>query len=221
MKKLKSTLPNMILSLGCITILSGFLLGLMYMVTKKPIDESAVRRQNEAVDNVLPPHDNNPLTEMTTVSIGTANFEIYPATAEGQLVGAAVKGETMSGFSGLIEIIVGFDADGSIRDYSVLQHSETPGLGAKMQTWFRDPTAARSVIGKSPLTSKFYPSKDGGDIDAITAATISSRAFLGIVRDACEAYRQYAASKGLNLTATENDAHTGASQHHNDNQLSK
>ena len=92
----------------------------------------------------------------------------------------------------------GFNADGSVRDYRVLKQAETPGLGSKMEMWFRDPAGARSVIGKNPETTPFYVTKDKeqhGAIDGITAATISSRAFLESMRDAYQAYKQFQEKK--------------------------
>ena len=219
MKKLASTLPNMLLSLGLITLLSGALLGLFYSITKEPIDEAARRQQTEAIAAVLPTYDNDPEQDMAEVSLPDATYAVYPALEEGRLVGAAVKGASMDGFGGEIVVICGFDADGKVRDYRVLSHAETPGLGSKMEMWFRDPAGARSVLGKSPAESDFRPSKDGGEIDGITAATISSRAFLSILREAYEAYVQLASSKyGVKLSKsewkkTDADASSGASHH--------
>jgi len=119
-------------------------------------------------------------------------LEFYPAKKGNELVGTAVKTFTTNGFSGYIWIMVGFTPDGSINNYSVLEHKETPGLGTKMADWFKptDPAKAKaSIINKNPGTTNFTVSKDGGDIDAITAATISSRAFLDAVQTA---YNEYA-----------------------------
>ena len=210
MSKLKSTLPNMVLSLGIITILSGLILGVMYSVTKEPIEESARRMQTEALAEVLPPFDNDPEAAMKRVEVDGKEYEIYPAEMDGHLVGAAVKGYSLDGFSGEIVVICGFDMDGNIVNYRVLKQAETPGLGAKMELWFRDPAAARSVIGRSPGQCRFIPSKDGGDIDGITAATISSRAFLSVIREAYEVYREYCDRSGLKSSYT--DSSTGASK---------
>ncbi|MDE5773295.1 MAG: RnfABCDGE type electron transport complex subunit G [Muribaculaceae bacterium] len=210
MKKLASTLPNMILSLGIITVLSGLLLGVMYTVTKAPIEQSEREMQTAALAEVLPPFDNDPEAEAQSVNVGGQVYEIYPARMDGHSVGVAVKGVTMDGFSGEVVIICGFDNKGTVVNYRVLKQAETPGLGAKMEMWFRDPSGTRSVIGKSPGIQNFSPVKDGGDVDAITAATISSRAFLSVLRGAYEAYRQYAQTQGMYIPAV-SDSHTGAS----------
>lgn len=215
MRKLKSTLPNMVLSLGIITILSGLILGVMYSVTREPIEESARRMQTEALAEVLPPFDNDPEAAMKRVEVAGKEFEIYPAEMDGHSVGAAVKGYSIDGFSGEIVLICGFDNDGNIVNYRVLKQAETPGLGAKMEMWFRDPTAARSVIGRSPGQCRFIPAKDGGDIDGITAATISSRAFLTTIREAYELYREYNGSQ--QLKSADADISTAASRRVHEN----
>ncbi len=88
--------------------------------------------------------------------------------------------------------MVGFAPDGSVKGYTVLAHSETPGLGAKMGAWFSDPSRpSRSIIGRTPDSgSPLAVSKDGGEVDAITGATITSRAFLQAINKAAEAYRK-------------------------------
>ncbi len=216
MKKLASTLPNMLLSLGTITVAAGALLGWVYTVTKEPIAQQAMQQQVEAISAVAPKFDNNPETDRWETEVNGVPVTVYPAMMGDRLVGAAVKAASFNGFAGEIIVMCGFDADGTVRDYQVLSQAETPGLGSKMQEWFRDPTGARSVIGKNPATTSFYVSKDtGGEIDAITAATISSRAFLEILRTAFESYRQYASTHGVNMTtASGSDANSGASSQH-------
>ena len=192
MKKLASTLPNMILSLVTITVAAGALLGWIYSITKEPIALQAAEQQKAAIAEVAPPFTNDPEQDKWEKTIDGNIFTVYPAINDGKLVGAAVKGKSMNGFAGEIVVMCGFDADGAVTNYRVLQQAETPGLGTKMEDWFRDPTAARSVIGKNPAETKFYVSKDaGGEIDGITAATISSRAFLETLRNAFEAFREY------------------------------
>lgn len=192
----------MILSLGIIGIVAGGLLGGMYAITKDPIADAEKRQLTLSIAQVAPHFDNSPEENKDTIAIDGKDFIIYPAFEGGKLKGAAVLGYTMEGFSGEVAVLCGFDAEGNVKDYRVIRHAETPGLGAKMEEWFHDPTGARSVIGKNPSVQSFYVTKDkdkNGEIDAITAATISSRAFLGVMRDAYEAYRDYAIAKGLTL----------------------
>lgn len=202
MNKLKSTLPNMILSLGLVTAIAGALLGVVYSATKDPIAKQDKERQVSAIKEVAPPFNNDPEADSWSTEIDGQTFKVYPAYESGKLVGAAVEGTSMNGFAGEIKVMCGFDADGTVRNYQVLSQGETPGLGTKMQMWFRDPAGARSVINKNPKTTAFYVTKDkgnGGEIDGITAATISSRAFLEIMRHAYEAYVDYAKNKGIEV----------------------
>lgn len=202
MKKLSSSLSNMLLALGLICMGSGALLGGMYAITKDPIAEAEKTQLTSSIAEVAPAFDNSPEQDIDTVSVVGKQFIIYPAFKDGKLQGAAVLGYSMEGFSGEVAVLCGFEADGTVKDYRVIRHAETPGLGAKMEEWFHDPTGARSVIGKNPSVQNFYVTKDkdkNGEIDGITAATISSRAFLGIMRQAYMAYREYAAKEGVEL----------------------
>lgn len=214
MKKLSSTLPNMIASLLGISMLSALLLGILYKVTKEPIEQQALQQQLDAIKRVAPEFDNNPEADSKNFTIDGNTFTVYPAMKNGKLVGAAVKGSSMNGFSGEIQIMAGFDSNGVVRDYQVLKHAETPGLGSKMEAWFRDPTGARSILDKSPVITSFYVTKDnGGEIDGITAATYSSRAFLEAVRNAYQAFVDYAAANGVSMNKSANsDASSGASK---------
>ncbi len=217
MKKLASTLPNMIMSLGLITVCSGAALGGMYMLTKNQIAAQETEQRLDAIRKVAPPFTNDPVADSDTVTVEGLPFVVYPAIDNGRFNGAAVEGVTMSGFSGEIVVMCGFDAEGDVVDYRVLRHAETPGLGSKMEEWFRDPAGARSVIGKNPAVTNFTVKKDGGDIDGITAATYSSRAFLEALRNAYEAYRGVAEANGVKLGdsgESGSDATSGASKQH-------
>ena len=186
-KKLESTFINMVIVLTIVSLVAAYSLASVYNLTKDPIDEAALNKKLKAIADVTPAYNNNPDSVMFKMaafdpSPGLDSIEVYPAEMNGKLVGYAVKTYTMKGFSGLIEVMVGFKTDGTIITYSVLKHAETPGLGTKMATWFNNEAKrTRCVNGKNPKTTKMQVSKDGGDIDAITAATISSRAFLDAI----------------------------------------
>ena len=107
-----------------------------------------------------------------------------------------------TGYGGAVVVTVGFDTEGKLLNYSVLQHSETPGLGAKMQEWFRADKNHQSVLGRKLADGELKVSKDGGDVDAITAATISSRAFLNAVN---RAYSAFSGADGLTGATTSSD----------------
>lgn len=179
---------NMVVVLTTITATVGAILGGVYKLTETPIAQANARAQEEAIRIVAPDFDNNPIAESDTIESGGQEIVVYPAMKNGAAVGAAVKASSRNGFNGEITIIVGFEQDGTVRQYRVLSHGETPGLGAKMEQWFRTDKNRQNIIGKHPEKSNFTVSKDGGDIDAITASTITSRAFLEAVSNAYKAY---------------------------------
>lgn len=194
---MKSSLINMVLSLGAITVIAAALLAGVYSLTEAPIKAAALNKQIEAVRAVTPEFDNDPVAEAITITPEGSDrpLKVFLAKQGGQLVGAAVESYSSAGFSGDITLIYGFDADGNVKGYEVMSHAETPGLGAKMGEWFRSAEGKRSVIGRNPATDNLTVSKDGGDVDAITAATITSRAFLDALNRAFAAYSQLKAEQ--------------------------
>ena len=206
MEKLKSTFPNMLLSLTIICVVGGALLAIVNNYTSAPIALAKAVALEKAIKEVVPEFNNNPLNEAykSQTSDGDSLL-IYPATKDGKAVGVAVESNTKNGFSGEIKVIVGFDTEGTLVNYSVLQHAETPGLGSKMEEWFRTDKNNQSVIGRSLTKGNLSVSKDGGDVDAITASTITSRAFLNAIN------RAYSAYKGTDgSTSATTDTTTGA-----------
>ena len=184
MKKLSSSLLHMVVSLGIITLIVGAILALVYNVTKEPIAEVERQKKIDAVAGVIPKFDNDPMADTVTVD----GCKTYIGTLSGQFAGAAVEVMAPDGFSGPFNLIVGFDDKGNLSGYQVINHSETPGLGAKMDEWFRDSTGNRSVIGRNLEDAELMVSKDGGQVDGITAATITSRAFLKAINRAYKVY---------------------------------
>ncbi len=195
---MKSSIKNMTLSLGVVTVLAGALLALVHIVTREPISAAASAKVMEAVCRVTPAFDNDPLSQAWEYQPGdgVGKVTVYPAYAGGSFAGAAVQSYSPNGFAGEIIVMYGFDADGEVSGFQVLEQAETPGLGAKMNEWFRSGEGSRSVIGKNPSEVSMRVTKDRGEIDGITAATISSRAFLEALRLAFEAFREY---KTVNL----------------------
>ncbi|MFA5046719.1 MAG: RnfABCDGE type electron transport complex subunit G [Paludibacter sp.] len=190
MKKLESNFKNMVLALSSITLFAALALGSVYTLTKDPIAVSKTAKQQNAIKDVLPPFDHFDQKPIE-VNDGVEVLKVYKAyDKSNDFVGAAVETSSNNGFSGKISLMVGFDKAGAIVNYSVLEQKETPGLGAKMLNWFKTNNKSQSIIGKNPATVNLSVSKDGGEIDAITAATISSRAFLFAVRNAYAAYCQ-------------------------------
>lgn len=186
----------MFLVLGSITIIAGLSLGSVFEATKEPIALAKSLKKELAIKNVVPAFDNMPGQDSLSVKVTDGSkLMIYPAKKAGVLVGAAVESTSSKGFGGEVKIMIGFDTNGQIVDYSVLEHKETPGLGTKMDPWFR--TGKGDIRKKVPGKNKMTVSKDGGEIDAITAATISSRAFLDAVNKGHEGFEK--AMKKLNM----------------------
>lgn len=188
---MKSTLVNMVLSLGVITVVAAAALAGVYTATKAPIEQAKAEKQKAAIGQVLPEisFNNNPADEAAEITVNGETVTVFPARQNGEIVGIAVESHDTNGFSGNITVMYGFNPSGDITGYAVMQHAETPGLGSKMEEWFRTP--AHSIIGLNAATSNLTVSKDGGDVDAITAATISSRAFLRALTLANQASQQF------------------------------
>jgi electron transport complex protein RnfG len=182
-KKLESTLVNMILSLLLISAVMAAALGFVYGVTKGPIEKANKQKEIQAVREVLPVFDNDPTKDAKLID----GLTFYFGTKAGKPVGCAVKTFTDKGFSGRFDLMVGFKPDGAINQIVVLEQKETPGLGTKMkEPKFKDQFNALNIssLPKQEIKVK----KDGGTIDAITAATISSRAFCDGVQKAYTLY---------------------------------
>ena len=199
MKKLESSLMNMVLVLTGVTVIAGALLGYVNELTKGPIAEANAKALSDAIALVVPGFDNNPAEAPESIDLNGATYRIYKATKGGEFIGAAVE-SSANGFGGALNVLVGFDKEGNIIDYSLLSHAETPGLGSKAADWFKKGQKG-DITGKNPGKGALVVNKDGGDVDAITASTITTRAFLNAVNNA------YAAYSGQNV-----DGMTGATE---------
>jgi electron transport complex protein RnfG len=177
--KLESTLKNMILSLLLISAVMAAALGFVYSMTKEPIEKANKAKEIQAIKEVLPAFDNDPTVEVKVVE----GLTFYPASKDGKSVGVAVKTYTDKAFSGRFDMMVGFNPDGSIHNTVILDQKETPGLGTKMkEPKFKDQFNGLNIATLSGKEVKVK--KDGGPIDAITAATITSRAYCDGVQKA-------------------------------------
>ena len=181
MAKTESTFKNMILSLTLISLGASAALGYVYEFTKNPIELSKMNKKLDAIKMVVPAFTNNPNNEMFKLPTGDGDsLEVYPAKKDGELVGLAVKTFSKKGFSGQIGLMAGFKPDGTIINITILEQKETPGLGTKMA----EPAFKDQFMGKNPVDFRLKVKKDGGKVDAITAATISSRAFCDAIQKA-------------------------------------
>ena len=181
MAKTESTLKNMVLSLTLVALGASACLGFIYEITKGPIATTALNKKLDAIKQVVPDFNNNPDAEMFRLPTGEGDsLDVYPAKNDSVLIGYAVNTYTNNGFSGNITIMAGFKTDGTIINITVLTHKETPGLGNKMT----EPEFKDQFMNKNPKEFSLVVDKDGGPVDAITAATISSRAFCDAIQRA-------------------------------------
>lgn len=190
MKKLESSLLNMAVVLTVISVIAGGLLAYVNGVTEGPIQEIKEKALADGIKSVLQADEANVLS----TEEGDNGIVVYTTDK-----GVAVQAVNNSAFSGAIKVLVGFDAEGNILGYNVLEHAETPGLGAKAGEWFQK-GAKGDIIGKNPSKNNLTVSKDGGEVDAITASTITSRAFLGAVNDAYKAFKGEAVDANSSAT---------------------
>jgi len=181
MAKTESTFRNMVLSLTFISLAASACLGFVYEFTKGPIKLSNLNKKLAAIKLVVPEFNNNPNDEMYKLPTGEGDsLDIYPAKKDDMVVGYAINTYTKKGFSGNISLMTGFKPDGTIVNITVLEQKETPGLGTKMT----EPQFKNQFNDKNPSEFILKVKKDGGPVDAITAATISSRAFCDAVQRA-------------------------------------
>lgn len=180
MKKLESSLTNMVLVLTVISVVAGGTLAYVNEVTQEPIAEINAKNLQDGIKKVI---------------IGSTDGELKveePVEADGYTIYVTDKGTAVkavaNGFGGPIEVLVGFNEAGNILGYTILSTVETPGLGVKADTWFQK-GGKGDIIGRNPGEKELSVTKDGGEIDAITASTITSRAFLGAVNAAYHAFK--------------------------------
>lgn len=195
MQKLESSLKNMVLVLVGVALVVGAVLAYVNHITSGPIAQKAEQSLAAGIKSVMGTDELQvaaPEEVQQTFDGKAVTFVVHPCSDKsGNSLGAAVESVT-GGFGGDLKVLVGFDKEGKILGYTILQHSETPGLGAKADTWFQK-DGKGSIIGKTPKDGNLHVSKDdkgGNAVDAITASTITSRAFLKAINQAYSAYTQ-------------------------------
>jgi len=223
MKKLQSNILNMALVLTLIAVVAAGLLAWVNNVTSGPIEEI----NNLAIENgiksvILGDRDIQFTVDAPVEQDGFVFHSVNDMN--GNLIGTAVESTDKNGFGGALKVMVGFDPEGKILGYTVLEHSETPGLGAQADGWFRQASAEakeqsavvdvllgapgkpgnHNIIGMNPGDDMMIVSKDGGDVDAITASTITSKAFLRAVNAAYKAVFGYSAADAVSGASSQN-----------------
>ena len=224
MKQLTSNFKNMAVVLTVICVLAALMLSYFFELTEEKIAESDKKKQIVAIAEVLPFEGMQ--TKIEKVLVDGDSLTLHRAFVGEEEKGVAVETFSKNGFNGEIKLMVGFDVNNNIINYSVLDQNETPGLGTKMVDWFKPQAETKksfietifnfqivltprqsSVIGKN-ASEPLSVNKDGGNIDAITAATISSRAFLDAINRAFRALNSDAewdcTSSASTMECTEN-----------------
>lgn len=186
MAKTESTFFNMVITLLVIAGIASLALGGVYNLTKEPIRLAKKAKAEAAIKAVVPNFDSLYSFKYKPES-GKDSLVIHKAFRENSLVGTAIASYSNEGYDPTqIQIMVGFLPDGSVENTSVVQHKETPGLGTKMA----EPAFKDQFMGINPATFDLRVKKDGGDVDAITAATITSRAFADAVERAYQSFQK-------------------------------
>ena len=183
---MKSSFVNMVVVLGLVAAVSGTSLGYMFELTKEPIAKAQAEKLKKAIALVAPEFEEVKEYKMLPVDGLGDSLSFYDVTKGGVLQGTAVKCWTDKAFSGRLWVIVGFLPDGTINNSNILQHKETPGLGDK--TDIEKSTWNTQFKGKNPADYSLIVTKDGGDVDAITAATITSRAYCDAMQRGYDAF---------------------------------
>ena len=188
MSKKESTFLNMTITLFAITIIAGVSLGFINDITEQPIKDAKIAKKTNALKLVLPDFNNKIVESVKLVNheLAKDSIEIYPGFQDEKHVGTAIIGSSEKGYSGLVKIMVGFEPNGTIKNIVVLEQKETPGLGTKM----KDDKFLRQFRGKNPVEFDVKPTKDGGDVDALTGATITTRAFGEATQMAYDVYKE-------------------------------
>ena len=201
MAKKESTFGNMVTALLVIASVASASLGFIYELTKEPIELAKAAKKNDAIRSVVPDFDNDPSQEVYSMEVSGGELVFYPARKSDSLVGTAVETFTNRGFSGTIRLMVGLLPDGTINGIEVLEHKETPGLGDKMESGKSD--FSIQFEGKDPESFRLRVRQDGGDVDGITATTISSRAYCEAVQLAWDGFMGKDSDASLKLPSKE------------------
>ena len=185
-QKKEASLIKLVVVLTAIALVAGLALTGVYALTKGPIELSQKEKKDKALHDVLPGFSGN--IADTVINIDGEDVTVHKAiNADGSLFGVGVETFTKKAFAGRFDLIVGFDDDGVILNTEVIKAGETPGLGDKINKSKSD--FAKQFNGQDPAEYKLQVSKDGGDVDAITAATISSRAYCDAVQRAYNVFK--------------------------------
>ena len=186
MERLQSNLQNMVGVLVGVAFVCALLLSVFNKVTAGPIADQASKTLQDGIKSVMQ-SDSVVVSGDTIIEKEFSGRNLSFVVHETDK-GVAIESTDPNAFGGNLKVLVGFAEDGEILGYTILESAETPGLGAKAIEWFLD-EAPGDIVGLNVWKDNLTVSKDGGDVNAITASTITSRAFLRAVTQAWSAYR--------------------------------
>jgi len=178
-----------VVALTGIAVVMAFVLAAVNQYTSKPISDAKNKQELAAIADVVGDFDNDPFAEKNDIFTPDKKqkFVMYPARQGGKLSAVAIKSYTNNGYGGRIEVMTGFNADGTIKTFKIISSNETPGLGSKTD----EPKFKSQLEGFDPSKRILKVKQDGGDVDAVTAATISSRAVLRAIERAFAALQNF------------------------------
>ena len=204
---------RLIVALTITCLGSALALAAINGLTEEPIQEQKQLATMRAIEEVLPPFDNDPVTTTRQIKLAADEagadtaLTVYLGIKEGQISGVAFRvfGE---GYGGLIYAMVGIDLQGQINGVKILEHQETPGLGAKIEELaFTDQFKGKSLDNSVLVNGLIAVKNDGGDLDALTGATISPR---GVAQAASAGLKILARHRDEILQSSQNTDSTGA-----------
>lgn len=168
---------KMVIVLTLIAGISSFILSFVFSVTKDKIAEAYRQEFLNALVKVMPKYDNEPDKEIKTVD----EKQIFIAKNGDTIVGYGIKSKSLKGYGGDIDVLIGVLPEGKISGIEILKHSETPGLGSKIET-----DKFKNSFKNLTINDKIAVKKDGGIIDQFSGATISPRAVSDAVKNGLE-----------------------------------
>lgn len=172
------------LVLGGFSLAATLLLAAAYGLTREAIAQSALQDLRHSLEQVIPAgiHDNNPALDTVQLQLDGAQLRVYRARTAGQVTGVAFE-VAGTGYGGSIRVLLGIDAHGKLLGVRVLKHTETPGLGDKIEAARSDwITRFTGLSLGNPPDAQWAVKKDGGRFDQFAGATITPRAVVNSIR---------------------------------------
>ena len=183
-------LIKMVVVLFVICSTSGVVLSYVNEATEEPREYSYIKFvQEPSMKAVLSDYDNDPIKERIKLAVGEdeegnpVEVVVFPAKKDGKTEAIAYSASA-KGYHDLIEVMIGVDPDGTLTGISIMTHTETPGLGARIV----EPEFTDQFAGLDLDTTKL--AADGGKVDTLSGATFSTVGVIAAVSAALEQFPQ-------------------------------